>query len=480
MLNTEICTSEKYIDLYDSLYNEYKYISISKESFYKICIKKYNDCKEEYPKINKKYSFEKYLKQKIKEAINNYITSELKDKNSTTIIISYIKLYCKQVNNRKEAFIELKKVSMFFKNINYIPELDIYELLISDSIQLSHIIKKCLVVDTGEKLNLNNINDDFLLTLIEAYCVINNIDIEDQLYDSSESGYISSNEASRLPYYTYTDSSLRQYLAEISKYPLLTREEEYELGKTKSEGDINAKKKLTESNLRLVVSIAKKFQNKGLDLLDLIQEGNLGLIKAVERFDYRKGFKFSTYSTWWINQAIRRAIADYSRNIRIPVHMYEALEKYKKVEEILSRQLVRDPTVSEMAIALKVGEKKVKELRLLKEDTISINAIVNEDGDSEIQDFVEDPNAISPHDEFKNGIFKEDIIRILEASNLTERELEVLRYRNGLYNGQIYTLEEVGQVFAVTRERIRQIEAKALRKMRHPSQSKKLKGYLNE
>ncbi len=480
MLNTEIYASEKYNNLYCSLYDEYKYINTSKEAFYKICIKKYKDCIKEYPETDKKNSFEKYLKQKIKEAINNYIKYELKDKNNTTIVVNYIKLFCKQPNNKKEALIELRKVSTFFKNIDYIPELDTYILLISDSIQLSYIIQRCLAVDEESKLNLSSIDDNDVLALIEAYGVINDIDIEEQSNDAIEPGYKSSAEANKLPYYSNTDSSLRQYLIEIGKSKLLTKEEEYEIGKLKSEGSVSATRKLTEANLRLVVSIAKTFQNRGLELLDLIQEGNVGLIKAVEKFDYKRGFKFSTYSTWWIKQHIRRAIADCSRNIRLPVHMFEAQEKYKKVEEILSRQFIREPTISEMAIAMKVSEKKIKELAILKEDTISINSIINEEGDSEIQDFIEDQNAIQPEDEFKNGTVKEDVNRILESSNLTEREIEILKYRNGFYNNQIYTLEEIGQAFDLTRERIRQIEAKALRKMRRPSQSNKLKGYLNE
>ena len=481
MINTEICTSERYNNLYDLLYDNYKYIDITKEAFYKICIKKYNDCVEEYNNIEQKISFEKYLKTKIKEAVNNYIISEIKENNSIKIVQNYIEANCKQPNSKKEALIELKKISKFFESINYLPELEIYILLISDSSLLCNIIKKYLTLDLEGKLNLGNINDDIVSALIEAYCVNNDIDIEVDEDDNNEDIYIDdSGKKNKFLYYNNGDSSREQYLKEIGKYPLLSPEEEIEVGKRVSEESSKAKKELVEANLRLVVSIATRFQNRGLEFLDLVQEGNLGLIKAVDKFDYKKGFKFSTYGTWWIKQYIRRAIAESSRNIRLPVHVFEEVSRYKKFEEILSRELGREPTISEMAVKMKTSEKRIKEIRIAKEDTVSINAIVNEDGDSELQDFVEDPNVISPSDEFRNGTIREDIERILDASNLTDRELEVLKRRTGFYNEQIYTLEEVGQLFKVTRERIRQVEAKALRKLRHPSQSKKLKDYLKE
>ena len=269
---------------------------------------------------------------------------------------------------------------------------------------------------------------------------------------------------------------VQQYLKEIGKIPLLTAEEEIELAKRKDEGDVEAKKKLEEANLRLVVSIAKRYKGRGMSLLDLIQEGNLGLIKAVEKFDHNKGFKFSTYATWWIRQAITRAIADQARTIRIPVHMVETINKLTRVSRQLLQENGREPTPKEIADEMGYTEEKVREIQKIAQDPVSLETPIGEEDDSHLGDFIEDENAMAPADAASYALLKEQLIEVL--GTLTDREEKVLRLRFGLDDGRARTLEEVGRTFNVTRERIRQIEAKALRKLRHPSRSKKLKDYL--
>ena len=269
---------------------------------------------------------------------------------------------------------------------------------------------------------------------------------------------------------------VRLYLKEIGKVPLLTAEEEMELAKRMEEGDEEAKKKLAEANLRLVVSIAKRYMGRGMSFLDLIQEGNLGLIKAVEKFDYKKGFKFSTYATWWIRQAITRAIADQARTIRIPVHMVETINKLTRVSRQLLQENGREPTPKEIADEMGYTEEKVREIQKIAQDPVSLETPIGEEDDSHLGDFIEDENAMAPADAASYALLKEQLIEVL--GTLTEREEKVLRLRFGLDDGRARTLEEVGRTFNVTRERIRQIEAKALRKLRHPSRSKKLKDYL--
>lgn len=272
------------------------------------------------------------------------------------------------------------------------------------------------------------------------------------------------------------DDPVRMYLKEIGRVPLLTAQEEIELAKRIEAGDEDAKRRLAEANLRLVVSIAKRYVGRGMLFLDLIQEGNLGLIKAVEKFDYRKGFKFSTYATWWIRQAITRAIADQARTIRIPVHMVETINKLIRTSRQLLQELGREPTPEEIAKEMGIEEEKVREIMKIAQEPVSLETPIGEEEDSHLGDFIEDEDALAPADAASFTLLKEQLEDVLET--LTEREEEVLRLRFGLDDGRQRTLEEVGQVFGVTRERIRQIEAKALRKLRHPSRSKKLKDYL--
>ncbi|MFS8571107.1 MAG: RNA polymerase sigma factor RpoD [Thermaerobacter sp.] len=272
------------------------------------------------------------------------------------------------------------------------------------------------------------------------------------------------------------DDPVRMYLKEIGRVPLLTAEEEVELAKRIEQGDEEARRKLAEANLRLVVSIAKRYVGRGMLFLDLIQEGNLGLLKAVEKFDYRKGFKFSTYATWWIRQAITRAIADQARTIRIPVHMVETINKLIRIQRQLVQELGREPTPEEIGERMGIDANRVREILKIAQEPVSLETPIGEEEDSHLVDFIEDEEALAPAEAASYTLLKEQLQEVLNT--LTCRERDVLRLRFGLDDGRPRTLEEVGQVFGVTRERIRQIEAKALRKLRHPSRSKKLKDYL--
>ena len=273
------------------------------------------------------------------------------------------------------------------------------------------------------------------------------------------------------------EDPVRMYLKEIGKVPLLSAEEEIELAKKMEQGDENAKKRLAEANLRLVVSIAKRYVGRGMLFLDLIQEGNLGLIKAVEKFDYRKGYKFSTYATWWIRQAITRAIADQARTIRSPVHMVETINKLIRVSRQLLQELGREPTPEEIAEEMDMPVDRVREILKISQEPVSLETPIGEEEDSHLGDFIQDDNVPVPADAAAFTLLKEQLVEVL--GTLTEREQKVLRLRFGLDDGRARTLEEVGKEFNVTRERIRQIEAKALRKLRHPSRSRKLKDYLD-
>ncbi|MDU5099696.1 MAG: RNA polymerase sigma factor RpoD [Peptoniphilus grossensis] len=328
--------------------------------------------------------------------------------------------------------------------------------------------------DAFEKFQIDSDDIDELYKTFEKEG-INLVDKKDLKDDEEEEVDVTKEDLS-VPKGVTVDDPVRMYLKEIGKISLLTAEEEVEIAKRMEAGDESAKKELAEANLRLVVSIAKRYVGRGMSFLDLIQEGNLGLMKAVDKFDYTKGFKFSTYATWWIRQAITRAIADQARTIRIPVHMVETINKLVRVQRQLVQDLGRDPLPEEIAAEMNLDVERVREIQKIAQEPVSLETPIGEEEDSHLGDFIPDDEILSPQDAATFTLLKEQLNSVLET--LTEREKKVLTLRFGLDDGRARTLEEVGKEFDVTRERIRQIEAKALRKLRHPSRSKKLKDYL--
>ena len=337
------------------------------------------------------------------------------------------------------------------------------------------------ILDAIGELDIDPEKLEKLYDTIEAQGIEIVEDLEDIKIDDIELGIVENkNEDGSAPAAEQSmaiDDPVKVYLKEIGRVPLLTSEEEVELAIRISDGDVTAKQRLSEANLRLVVSIAKRYLGRGMQFLDLIQEGNLGLIKAVEKFDYTKGFKFSTYATWWIRQAITRAIADQARTIRIPVHMVETINKVKKVQSQLLHQNGHEPSPDEIAEEIDMPVDKVREIMRVAQEPVSLETPIGEEEDSHLGDFIPDNDAPAPADAASHTMLREQLSDVL--STLTPREAKVLKLRFGLEDGRSRTLEEVGKEFNVTRERIRQIEAKALRKLRHPSRSRKLKDYLD-
>ena len=357
---------------------------------------------------------------------------------------------------RKEGMIHAAELTAHLEELDMTPEKieEIYDQIESMNIM---IVSAEQDLDLGDDLDLtlgDDLGDDIDLTDVEDEELVDPVDLAAE-YN--------------------LDDPVRMYLKEIGQIKLLSAEEEVELAKSVAEGDQKAKNKLTEANLRLVVSIAKKYSGRGLHILDLIQEGNTGLIRAVDKFDWTKGNKFSTYATWWIRQAITRAIADQARTIRVPVHMVEVINKATRCNRKLVQELGREPTVDEIAAELGLPVEKIIEANRTAADTLSLDTPVGDEEDTSIGSFVEDERTPGPADATSNALLAEALKEILDT--LTEREADVLRMRFGMYDGRTHTLEEVGQIFGVTRERIRQIENKAIRKLRHPSRARKIKDF---
>ena len=357
----------------------------------------------------------------------------------------------------------------------------------SDAEKVQDIVKKAKAKGkiTYEELakELENTNPDQIDKVFDAFEEMG-VNINDDFEDEPDIDDLKEVEDLKLDEITETsyegisvDDPVRMYLREIGKIPLLSYDKELELAKRILQGDEEAKQELAEANLRLVVSIAKKYVGRGMLFLDLIQEGNMGLIKAVEKFDYTKGFKFSTYATWWIRQAITRAIADQARTIRIPVHMVETINRLIRTSRHLLQQYGREPTPEEIAAEMEMPVEKVMEIQKIAQDPVSLETPIGEEDDSHLGDFIQDEDSPAPQDAASYTLLREQLEEVMKT--LTPREAKVLRLRFGLDDGKARTLEEVGKEFDVTRERIRQIEAKALRKLRHPSRSKKLRDYMN-
>ncbi len=359
-----------------------------------------------------------------------------------------------ELAKKKKNVLEYQEISDFFKDSPL--EVDQMEKVF-DFLEASGVDVLRITDNGGDELLLDN-------------------DIEMEGMDDEEEVELDKIDLS-VPEGVSIEDPVRMYLKEIGKVSLLSADEEIELAKRMENGDEAAKKRLAEANLRLVVSIAKRYVGRGMLFLDLIQEGNLGLIKAVEKFDYRKGYKFSTYATWWIRQAITRAIADQARTIRIPVHMVETINKLIRVSRQLLQELGREPTPEEIAEEMDMPVERVREILKISQEPVSLETPIGEEEDSHLGDFIQDDNVPVPADAAAFTLLKEQLVEVL--STLTDREQKVLRLRFGLDDGRARTLEEVGKEFNVTRERIRQIEAKALRKLRHPSRSRKLKDYLD-
>lgn len=375
---------------------------------------------------------------------------------------------------------------------------DALEFLISSGIRTGYVTYKDIldslskfqlevekieqIYDKIEELNIEITDRESVLPKDEEIIEVEEIDDEDELSNGKDDDIdVDVDDDDKLeikvPKGVKVDDPVRMYLKEIGNIALLTQEEEIAIAKRMEEGSEEAKAELAEANLRLVVSIAKRYMGRGMPFLDLIQEGNLGLMKAVEKFEYKKGFKFSTYATWWIRQAITRAIADQARTIRIPVHMVETINKLLRVQRQLLQELGREPTPEEMAVELEMDVERVREIQKISQEPVSLETPIGEEEDSHLGDFIPDDDIPSPQDAATTTMLRDQLFKTLDL--LSEREEKVIRLRFGLDDGKIRTLEEVGKVFDVTRERIRQIEAKALRKLRHPKRSDKLKDFLD-
>ena len=448
----------------NNIYLKYKFIFEDKEVFKNLILQEIEKSVYEYNGSN---TYEKYIVDEINSAIYNYISNKLSDNNKMfNIINKYIDNIFKQVDNYSDALNLLEDLTAFLLEC----KIEINPLIFEKLLKENNLFSSCVEIIVNkniDKIKNDDLYDIFsndnICLIIEKYCEIHNININININDF---------DISKIP----ADDSVKMYLVEISQIPLLSSDEEIELFKRMENGSKYARERIIESNLKLSVWVAKKYSGRGMPLLDLIQEGNAGLIKAVDKFDYTRGYKFSTFATWWIRQAITRAIADQARTIRVPIHMVENINKMVRIQRQLTLELNREPSDEEIAKKMGISVEKVREVIKISQEPVSLETPIGEEEDSHLGDFLKDESSLSPEEYTENEILKEEIKEVLQT--LQPREQEVLELRFGLIDGTSHTLEDVGKRFNVTRERIRQIEAKALRKLRHPSRAKKLRDFL--
>lgn len=448
-------------------FNAFSYVKISEKEFYNLVIKEIELSKKTY---NNDISYSDYINRKIRVFLSEKTKTLLFDTNSSfDLVNNYINFKCKLTTSTEDIIKQFEKLNKFFETYNFLPSPDLLIELIDKNTIFSKMIGT-IIKDYNSQIVSGKFEDIFennlLIMTIETYCMINNIEIQDT--SEKETNYTSDAE---------TIDSIHAYLYEIGNIPILSVEEEKELALRISNGDLIAKQIFIESNLKFVVSVAKKYIGRGLPLLDLIQEGNMGLMTAVERFDVEKGFRFLTYATSWIKQSILRAIANTGRNIRIPVHLHEKVNKYIKTVTYLENKLNRVPTNEEIANEMKISIPEVTKLYKLQSDTVSINTMIGDDGDTELEDFIP-ASEVTPEDIAIEGTLQSQVRKLFQECNLKEREIDILMLRYGFNDRNPMTLEEVGQKYGLTRERVRQIEAKALMKIRRSKHIKELAVYM--
>ena len=458
---------EYFLPIIDDIYKSFSYLDLSKKDYYTYVIGRIELSKKEDIGIDK---YEDYLKKVIRKYLSNKVSNSLSSPHSFNIIDNYIKCKFIKIIDYNDAVKCFDKLSLFFDTYDYDITLECIVYLIKNNVIFKNMVSLIINSKLDEIVKGKSetiFSNSLLISSIEIYCEQNNIEIkENPDFSISE------------VYDKKTNDSLLLYLSEIGKAKLLTKEEEYNLSKRVQQGDEISKNELIEHNLKLVVSIARRYQNRGLSLLDLIQEGNLGLITAAERFDPDRGFKFSTYATWWIRQSIGRAIADTSRNIRIPVHLHEKINFYRATKAKLMNRFNREPTDIEIAKEMNVDVSKIGEYEKLIADTISLNAFVDEAKETEFGDFISSDDE-PVEDSMINKLLLDDIMRLLDSVRLSEKEKNIIILRYGLLGQRSHTLEEIGKIYGVTRERIRQIESKVLRRLRNSKEIKEFSIYMD-
>ncbi len=465
---------EEYTKLIESVYEEYAYLKLPKEQYLKLILEIIDKTKKGY---NEDIAYESYLENALHNEMNNQVRKKLKTNDTISLINNFIN---ENISHSTKPLECLKTIATFLSTYDYEPDIDTLINILNKNAFLTSILKT-IVDENMEGIKENSITetitDELVYSFIKTYCMLNNIDIE-------YNGFQDETESEELIYEldeyndsieTILDNSVKMYLKEIGKIPLLTISEEKELAKLVANGDKKAKDKLIESNLRLVVSIAKHYLNKGLSFLDLIEEGNIGLMKAADLYDYDKGYKFSTYATWWIRQAITRALADQARTIRIPAHMVEKINKMASIERQLTLKLNREPSIEELAKSMQISIDELKKIKNTTNVTTSLNEIVGDKNDSEIGDFVKSKDK-RPDEIALTKVMQEEVRNMLAKSVLKPKEQEIVRLRFGIGYDRSYMLEEIARKFGCTRESIRQIETRALKKL---ARSKEIKKYLD-